>query len=117
MGAGVLQVLSWAEQPVNGCVKGDGMTSRSHLRGACWLLLLGGAVIVLAGIVLLARLVKVQDQDVSVYSVLPDNKVQIVGLRHRTYLLDYGGSSDLVLFSTTLGTGVVTFGHKDDVYG
>jgi hypothetical protein len=93
------------------------MSSRSNLWRACWLLLLGGAVLVLAGIVVLARMVKVQDQDVSVYSVLPDNKVQIIGLRHRTFLLDYGGSSDLVLFSTTLGTGVVTFGHKEDVYG
>jgi hypothetical protein len=83
----------------------------------CRVLFLGGGLLVLAGVVLLACIVKVQDQDVTVYSVRPDNKVQVVGLRHRTYLLDYRGSSDVVLFRTTFGTGVLTHADKDGVYG
>jgi hypothetical protein len=92
------------------------MSSSSSVRRGCQVLVLGGGLLVLASIVLLACRVKVHDQDVTVYSITPDNKVQVIGLRHRTYLLDYGGSSDLVLFSTTLGTGVVTHGHKNDLY-
>jgi hypothetical protein len=74
-------------------------------------------MLILVGLVVLACMVKVHDQDVTVYSVTPDNRVQVIGLRHRTYLLDYGGSSDLVLFSTTFSTGVLTHADKNDLYG
>jgi hypothetical protein len=98
-------------------VKGKVMSSTSNVWRVCRALFLGGGMLVLAGIVWLACMVKVHDQDVTVYSVMPDNKVQVIGLRHRTYLLDYGGSSDLVLFSTTFGRGVLTHAHKNDLYG
>src|SRR5262249_54811793 len=93
------------------------MSSPLNTRRLCRILFLGGGMLVLVGLVVLACMVKVHDQDVRVYSITPDNQVQVIGLRHRTYLLDYGGSSDLVLFSTTLGTGITTHGNKDDLYG
>jgi hypothetical protein len=55
-----------------------------------------------------ARMLVTHDQDVTVYSARPDGTVQVIGLRHRTYLLDYGGRRDVVLFGTTFGTGVLT---------
>src|SRR6266567_2847850 len=98
-------------------VKGIGMSSTSNVWRVCRVLCLGVGMLVLVGLVLLACMVKVHDQDVTVYSVMPDDKVQVIGLRHRTYVLDYGGSSNRVLFSTTFGTGVLTHAHKNDLYG
>src|SRR5262249_40053791 len=66
--------------------------------------------------VVAARMLGTHDQDVTVYSLTPEGKVQVIGLRHRTYLLDYGGDRDLVLFSTTRSTGVATYGQKEDIY-
>jgi hypothetical protein len=54
------------------------------------------------------------DQDVRIYSVTPDGTVQVIGMRHRTYLLDYGGEHAVVLFHTTFGTGVHTRGPEED---
>jgi hypothetical protein len=56
------------------------------------------------------------DQDVTIYSATPDSRVQVIGLRHRTYLFDYGGATSLVLSSTTFSTGVVTYGRQKDVF-
>jgi hypothetical protein len=63
-----------------------------------------------------AGMLRTDDQDVKVYSVTPEGKVQVIGLRHRTYLFDYGGDRDLVLFATTFSTGVATYGRKEDLY-
>jgi hypothetical protein len=79
-------------------------------------LILGGLA-ALAGVASLAGLGRVRDQDVTIYSVTPDGRAQVIGLRHRTYLLDYGGSGDLVLFRTTFGTGVLTHGREEDLSG
>lgn len=91
------------------------MTATSTFRRVLRVLLLGGGVLLLAVAFALPDMIKVHDQDVEVYSVRPDDKVQVIGLRHRTYLLDCGGSQDLVLFGTTLGTGVVTYRDKKSV--
>jgi hypothetical protein len=62
------------------------------------------------------QILRTHDQDVKIYSVTPEGKVQAIGLRHRTVLLDYGGDGDLVLFATTFSTGVVTYDRKRDLY-
>jgi hypothetical protein len=63
-----------------------------------------------------ARMLRMDDHDVKIYSVTPKGEVQVIGLRHRTYLLDYGGDRDIVLFATTFSTGVATYGRKEDLY-
>jgi len=78
------------------------------LIGMLLLLLATGAAVVF--------MLDMRDQDVTIYSVTPDNQVQVIGLRHRTYLLRFSGASDLILFSTTYSTGVLTYGRKEDVY-
>jgi hypothetical protein len=83
------------------------------MRRSIWVV--GLIVVVFAAVgVAASRMLHTHDQDVTVYSVRPDGRVQAIGLRHRTYLLNYGGRSDLVLFGTTIGTGVLTHGPEDD---
>jgi hypothetical protein len=65
---------------------------------------------------LAAQRLRTHYQDVTIYSVTPDSKLQVIGLRHRTYLFDYGGESNLALLSTTYSTGVVTYGRKEDIF-
>jgi hypothetical protein len=71
-------------------------------------------LLMVAGVV--AALLRTHDHDITVYSESPDGKLQVIGLRDRTYLLDYGGERDIVLFRTTFSTGEVTYGRKEDVY-
>jgi hypothetical protein len=88
-----------------------------HHRLQRWVVASVAVVGLLAGAcAVAAQMLRTHDQDVTVYSVTPEGKVQVIGLRHRTYLLDYGGERDLVLFSTTFSTGVTTHGRKEDVY-
>jgi len=63
-----------------------------------------------------AQMLRTDDHDVKIYSVTPKGEVQVIGLCHRTYLLDYGGDRDIVLFATTFSTGVATYGRKEDLY-
>ena len=57
-----------------------------------WLRKLVPGVLVIACLTIavggVARMFRTDDQDVKVYSVTPEGKVQVIGLRHRTYLLD-----------------------------
>jgi hypothetical protein len=71
--------------------------------------------LLVAGVTIVVPMLKVHDQDVSVYSVTPSGKVQVIGLRHRWYVLDWGGESYVVLFGTTIGTGVATYGRQEDI--
>ena len=73
------------------------------------LALLVGAV----AVVLLT--LRVRDEHVRIYSVTPEGKVQVIGLCHRWYVLDWGGESYVVLFGTTIGTGVLTHGSREDI--
>ena len=68
-----------------------------------------------ASIAAVAPMLKVHDEHVRVYSVTPNGKVQVIGLCHRSYILDCRGASNVVLFSNTFGTGVVTYGSWEDI--
>src|SRR5262245_16733434 len=88
-----------------------------HHRLLRWVVV-GVAVVGLSAVAcgVAARMLSTRDQDVTIYSGTPEGKVQVIGLRHRTYLLDCGGERDLVLFSTTFSTGVTTHSQKEDIY-
>jgi hypothetical protein len=82
------------------------------MRRAKWFL--GAALIVVVAAAALESMVKVHVQDFEVYSDSPKHGLQVIGLQTRTYLLDYGGPSDLVLFGTTTTTGIATYGIDRD---
>lgn len=82
------------------------------MRCAKWFL--GAALAVIVAAAALGSMVKVHDHDFEVYSDSPKHGLQVIGLRTRTYLLDYGGPSDLVLFGTTTTTGIATYGFDRD---
>jgi hypothetical protein len=71
--------------------------------------------LLVAGVTIVVLMLKVHDQDVSVYSVTPSGKVQVIGLRHRWYVLEWRGESCVVLFGITEGTGIVTYGRREDI--
>jgi hypothetical protein len=89
------------------------------MRPSCRKLALGLVLTVLgllvAGVTAVVPMFRVHDQHVRIYSVTPGGKLQVIGLCHRSYILDCGGGSQVVLFSNTVGTGVVTYGSRGDI--
>jgi hypothetical protein len=88
---------------------------RSFWRKVCLGVVLTVLALLVAGVTMLVLMLKVHDQDVTVYSVTPDGKLQVIGLRHRWYVLECGGESPVVLFGTTEGTGIATYGRRKDI--
>jgi hypothetical protein len=79
-------------------------------------IVLGIVVVGLLMVAALAAALRTSDHDMTVYSETPEGKLQVISLRDRTYLLDYGGERDIVLFSSMSSSGVTTYGRKEDIY-
>ena len=81
---------------------------RSFWRKVCLGVVLTVLALLAAGVAAAVLMLKVHDQDLKVYSVTPTGNVQVIGLRHRWYVLKWGGESSVVVLGTSEGTGVVT---------
>jgi WD40 repeat protein len=93
----------------------NNMPAPGKVRSVRRVLILGAALLFFVGITSFFSMLRVRDEDVAIYSITPTNRVEIIGLRHRTYLLDYGGVKNLFLFGNTVYTGAQSY-DKADLY-